>query len=137
VANAGIVRGGSVLTMEQARWDEIMDVNMKGTFLTVRACSREMVRLNRTGPGGGGRIITISSANAVLAGAEAGAYCATKAGVAIMTRCWAQDLIAHDITVNCIGPVHTHTHNPRAPLPYPRNTIGNANATQPAMQQAH
>ncbi len=123
VANAGIVRTGSILTMDEKRWHEIMDVNMTGTFLTVRACSREMVKLNRridsptshhTSSGVGGRIITISSANAVLAGAEGGAYCATKAGVSIMTRCWAQDLIAHDITVNCIGPGATDTGLMRA-----------------------
>ncbi len=106
VANAGIVRTGSILTMDEkrygtpfallsataaqlsstppvigcvaGRWHEILEVNLTGTFLTVRACSREMVKLNKSGFGVGGRIITISSANAVLAGAEGGAYCATK-----------------------------------------------------------
>eukprot|EP00455_Lapot_gusevi_P045286 TRINITY_DN5770_c0_g1_i11.p1 TRINITY_DN5770_c0_g1~~TRINITY_DN5770_c0_g1_i11.p1 ORF type:complete len:172 (-),score=42.04 TRINITY_DN5770_c0_g1_i11:60-575(-) len=59
--------------------------------------------------GHGGRIVTISSANAVIAGAEAAAYCATKAAVAHMTRCFAQDLIPYDITVNCVGPGATDT----------------------------
>lgn len=124
VANAGVVRTGSILTMDVKKWQEIMDVNLTGTFLTVRACTREMVRLNKSGRSGtatasngtGGRVITISSANAVLAGHEGGAYCATKAGIAIMTRCWAQDLIAYDINANCIGPGATDTGLMRAQI---------------------
>ena len=77
---------------------------MKGVFLTVKYCSREMIKVNR-----GGRIITIASANSVIAGAGAAAYCGSKAGVAMMTRCFAQDLIPYGITVNCIGPGATDT----------------------------
>jgi len=104
VANAGIVRGGSVLTMEEQDFDNIVAVNMKGVFSTVKACSREMVKHGR-----GGRVIVISSANAEIAGAQASAYCGTKAAVRMMVRCWAQDLVPFGITVNCIGPGATET----------------------------
>lgn len=104
VANAGIGREASVLTMEEEDLSTIIDINMKGVFFTVKACAREMVKQNR-----GGRVVTISSINAKIAGAGASAYCGTKAAVKMMVRCWAQDLIPYGITVNCIGPGATDT----------------------------
>src|SRR5206468_6215618 len=99
VANAGIGRGGTVLTMLEDDWDTLMDVNLKGVFLTVQACAREMVKLNR-----GGRIIAISSLAAERPSPTLFAYCASKAGVRMMARCWAQELAPFGITVNSIGP---------------------------------
>jgi NAD(P)-dependent dehydrogenase (short-subunit alcohol dehydrogenase family) len=99
VANAGIGRGGSVLTMTEADYDTQMDVNGKGVFLTVQACSRAMVRQGR-----GGRVIVISSIAAERPNPGAWAYCASKAAVRMMARCWAQDLSPFRITVNSIGP---------------------------------
>ena len=99
VANAGIGRGGTVLTMSEDEWDTLIDVNLTGVFLTVQACAREMVRHNR-----GGRIIAISSLAAERPIAVLFAYCAAKAGVRMMARCWAQELAPFGITVNSIGP---------------------------------
>ena len=99
VANAGIGRGGSILTMREDDWDTQIDVNLKGVFLTVQACAREMVRANR-----GGRVIAISSLAAERPSGPLFAYCASKAGVRMMARCWAQDLAPFGITVNSIGP---------------------------------
>jgi glucose 1-dehydrogenase len=99
VANAGIGRGGSVLTMSEDDWDTQVDVNLKGVFLTVQACGREMVRQDR-----GGRIITISSLAGERPAPMLFAYCASKAGVRMMTRCWATELAPFGITVNAIGP---------------------------------
>jgi NAD(P)-dependent dehydrogenase (short-subunit alcohol dehydrogenase family) len=76
-----------------------IDINLTGVFLTVQATAREMVRL-----GNGGRIICISSLAAELTGAGTWGYSATKAGVRIMVRGWAQELGPHGITVNAIGP---------------------------------
>jgi NAD(P)-dependent dehydrogenase (short-subunit alcohol dehydrogenase family) len=99
VANAGIGRGGTVLTMREEDWDSQIEVNLKGVFLTVQACSREMVRHNN-----GGRVVTISSLAAERPSAGLFAYCASKAGVRMMTRCWALELAPFGITVNAIGP---------------------------------
>ena len=99
VANAGIGRIGTVLTMAEADWDAVVDVNLKGAFLTVQACAREMVKHDR-----GGRIIAIASLAAERPAPALFAYCATKAGVRMMARCWAQELAAFGITVNSIGP---------------------------------
>jgi NAD(P)-dependent dehydrogenase (short-subunit alcohol dehydrogenase family) len=99
VANAGIARGGSVLTMSEDDWDTQIDVNLKGVYLTVQVCARAMVRQNS-----GGRIITISSLAGERPSASLFAYCASKAGVRMMTRCWAIDLAPFGVTVNAIGP---------------------------------
>ncbi|MGE5596233.1 MAG: SDR family NAD(P)-dependent oxidoreductase, partial [Hyphomicrobiales bacterium] len=99
VANAGIARGGSILTMTEEDYDTQMDVNLKGVYLTVQVCARAMVRGNR-----GGRIITISSLAAERPNPGLFAYCGSKAAVRMMTRCWALDLAPFDITVNAIGP---------------------------------
>ena len=99
VPNAGIGRGGSILTMTEEDWDTQIDVNLKGVYLTVQALAREMVRHNN-----GGRVITIASLAAERPSANLFAYCASKAGVRMMTRCWALELAPFGITVNSIGP---------------------------------
>jgi len=99
VANAGIGRGGSVLDMSLKDWQDQVDINLTGVFLTVQAVAQQMVKL-----GDGGRIVCISSLAALNVSAPMFGYSATKAGVAIMTRAWAQELGAHGITVNAIGP---------------------------------
>jgi len=99
VANAGIGRGGSVLEMPLKEWQDQVDVNLTGVFLTVQACARHMVTL-----GNGGRIVCMSSLAAENVGEMSWAYSATKAGVRIMVRGWAQELGREGITVNAIGP---------------------------------
>jgi NAD(P)-dependent dehydrogenase (short-subunit alcohol dehydrogenase family) len=99
VANAGIARGGSVLELSLKDWQDQLDINLTGVFLTVQAAAREMVRL-----GNGGRIVCISSLAAENTGAGTWGYSATKAGVRIMVRGWAQELGQYGITVNAIGP---------------------------------
>jgi len=99
VANAGIGRGGSILDMSVKDWQDQLDVNLTGVFLTVQATARQMVKL-----GNGGRIVCISSLAAELTGAGSWSYSATKAGVRIMVRGWAQELGENGITVNAIGP---------------------------------
>lgn len=99
VANAGIGRGGSILHMSEDDFDTQIDVNLKGVFLTVQTCAREMVKQNK-----GGRIVTIASLAAERPAPFMFAYCASKAGVRMMSRCWALDLAPFAITVNSIGP---------------------------------
>jgi NAD(P)-dependent dehydrogenase (short-subunit alcohol dehydrogenase family) len=99
IANAGIGRGGPLLEMPLKDWQDQLDVNLTGVFLTVQATARQMVRL-----GNGGRIVCISSLAAENTGAGIWSYSATKAGVRIMVRGWAQELGPAGITVNAIGP---------------------------------
>ncbi|MFN0094600.1 MAG: SDR family NAD(P)-dependent oxidoreductase [Dehalococcoidia bacterium] len=99
VANAGIGRGTSVLTMSEEDYDTQFDVNTKGVFLTVQAAGRGMVR-----QGKGGRIIVISSIAGERPEPGAWAYCGSKAAVRMMARCWAQELSPFRITVNSVAP---------------------------------
>lgn len=98
-ANAGIARGGSILDLSLKDWQDQLDVNLTGVFLTVQAAARRMVQL-----GNGGRIVCTASLAAENTGAGIWAYSATKAAVRIMVRGWAQELGPHGITVNAIGP---------------------------------
>ncbi|GAB4337952.1 MAG: acetoin reductase [Dehalococcoidia bacterium] len=99
VANAGIGRAGSVLEMELKDWQDQLDINLTGVFLAVQAAAQRMVKL-----GNGGRIICISSLAAEQTSSMMWSYSATKVGVRMMVRGWAQDLGPHGITVNAIGP---------------------------------
>jgi NAD(P)-dependent dehydrogenase (short-subunit alcohol dehydrogenase family) len=99
VANAGIGRAGGVLEMDLKDWQDQIDINLTGVFLTVQATAQQMVKL-----GNGGRIVCISSLAAENTSGPMFGYSATKAGVRIMVRGWAQDLGPHGITVNAIGP---------------------------------
>ena len=99
VANAGIGRAGSVLDLDLKDWQDQVDINLTGVFLTVQAAAQRMVKQAR-----GGRIVCTSSLAAVTVGPMMWGYSATKAGVKIMVRGWAQELGVHGITVNAIGP---------------------------------
>ena len=99
VANAGTGRGAPLLEMSLKDWQDQIDVNLTGVFLTAQACARKMVEL-----GNGGRIVCISSLAAELTGPGIWSYSATKVGVRIMVRGWAQELGQHGINVNAIGP---------------------------------
>jgi 3-oxoacyl-[acyl-carrier protein] reductase len=99
VANAGIGRGGPVLEMALKDWQDQLDINLTGVFLTVQLTARKMVEV-----GNGGRIICTSSLAAENTAAGTWSYSATKAGVRMMVRGWGQELGPHGITVNAIGP---------------------------------
>lgn len=99
VANAGIARAGTVLDMPLKDWQDQVDVNLTGVFLTTRITARKMVD-----SGNGGRIVCMASLAAELCGAMSWGYSATKAGVRIMVRGWAQELGPYGITVNAVGP---------------------------------
>lgn len=99
VANAGIARAGTILDMALKDWQDQVDVNLTGVFLTAQAAARQMVA-----QGGGGRIVCMASLAAENTGQMTWAYSATKVGVRMMVRGWAQELGPHGITVNAIGP---------------------------------
>jgi len=100
---AGIFRSAPLAETALADFARVVEVNLTGTFLVVRAAVRSM-----RGHGRGGRIITLGSELATLGRAEHAAYCAAKAGVAAMTRCWAREL-APEILVNTVAPGPTDT----------------------------
>jgi NAD(P)-dependent dehydrogenase (short-subunit alcohol dehydrogenase family) len=89
-------------TLEQ--WRQVMEINLAGVFVSCKYEARQMIRQSE-----GGVIINITSVNAVQPGEGISAYCASKAGVAILTRVAAMELAKHGIRVVAVGPGLTET----------------------------
>ena len=103
VANAGIVHTADFLDVEEADFDRVIGVNLKGVFLTCQAVAKHMVERVYEGEKPG-TIITMSSINAEVSIANQVPYSASKGGVRQLTKVMAQSLAAHGIRVNAIGP---------------------------------
>jgi len=95
---AGVMRAFPILETTEAQWDETLDVNLKGTFLCLQAAARAMAGQ------GGGVIINTSSVLGMNARRQRAAYCASKAGIILLTRTAAMELGPSRIRVNAIAP---------------------------------
>ncbi len=98
VNNAGITRDGLMLRMEDNAWQEVIDTNLKGTFLFSRAVGVVMMRARY------GRIINISSVSGLVGNPGQANYAASKAGVIGFSKTVARELASRGITVNVIAP---------------------------------
>ena len=98
--NAGILRDKTLLKMDEAMWDAVIAVHLKGTFLCTQAAARQMVA-----QGGGGRIVNTTSVSGMLGNFGQANYSAAKAAVYGFTRTAAIELQKHRITVNALAPV--------------------------------
>ena len=96
--NAAINISGDFLEISEADYDKVLDINLKGSFLMLQACAREMVKQ------GAGSIINMSSVNDTLAIPSIVSYCVAKGGVSQLTRATSISLAPHGIRVNAIGP---------------------------------
>jgi len=102
VNNAGITRDGFAKKLGEDKWDEVMAVNLKGTFLCCQAAMIPMMDKNY------GRIVNTASV-AVLGNPGQANYSASKAGVIGLTRTLALELSRNQVTVNCVAPGATDT----------------------------
>ncbi len=119
VNNAGTNSSIPVEEMPEEEWDRIVDTNLKGTFLVCKAAIPVMKK-----PGRGGRIVNISSTAGRSARIGAGAYCASKAGVLLLTQTLALELGRDAITVNAICPGFIYAEDKvRAPSPEYRDAF--------------
>ena len=101
--NAGVNSSCDFLAISEADFDRVVNINLKGSFLMLQACAREMVRQVAQGRPPGA-IINMSSVNDTLAIPEIVSYCVAKGGVSQLTRATSISLAAHGIRVNAIGP---------------------------------
>ena len=101
--NAGIAVGGDFLEVTEADFDRVIAINLKGSFLTLQAAARHMVKQAQAGRNPGA-IINMSSVNDTLAIPGIVSYCVSKGGVSQLTRSTALALAPHGIRVNAIGP---------------------------------
>ena len=103
VNNAGVQKRIFFLDLEEADWDWILDINLKGSYLVGKAVAARMKER------GGGKIINITSEAAGFPAQRMTAYCVSKAGVAMLTKCMALELASHGIRVNALAPGLTKT----------------------------
>ncbi|MGH9026730.1 MAG: SDR family NAD(P)-dependent oxidoreductase [Acidimicrobiia bacterium] len=95
---AGVAGGGPVHLLERADWDQMINVNLTGTFLTCKHALRPMVEQRS------GSIVTIASIEGIE-GTEGGStYCASKGGVVLLTKNLAIDYARTGVRANCVCP---------------------------------
>ena len=98
VNNAGITKDGLLMKMSEEDFDKVLDTNLKGTFHTIRAALRQMIRQRS------GRIINMASVVGVSGNAGQANYAASKAGVIGLTKSASKELASRGITVNAVAP---------------------------------
>ncbi|MBN8956916.1 MAG: SDR family oxidoreductase [Rhizobiales bacterium] len=115
VTCAGVQNTTRILDLTPEEWDQVMSINLRGTFLCVQHALRAMTQVGR------GRIVTIGSDTAKRGGGRMGkaAYGASKGGVVTFTKSVARELaqLKRDIRVNCVcpGPMLTNMHGVMSP----------------------
>jgi 3-oxoacyl-[acyl-carrier protein] reductase len=98
VNNAGITQDGLLVRMDDAQWDRVLDINLKGTFLCTRAVAKVMLKARR------GRIVSIASVVGLMGNPGQANYAASKAGIIGLTKTVAKELGSRGITCNAIAP---------------------------------
>jgi glucose 1-dehydrogenase len=99
INNAGVERSMPFLDIDEATWDLMLDVDLKGAFLCTQACARAM-----RDSGKGGSIVNISSIHEDVAFPGFTPYCAAKGGLRMLMRNAALELAQHRIRVNNVAP---------------------------------
>ncbi len=98
VNNAGITHDRLILTMKEEDWDQVIRINLKGTFNCLKAVSKYMLRQRY------GRIVNISSIIGLRGNAGQANYAASKAGIIALTKSAAREFARRGITVNAVAP---------------------------------
>lgn len=103
VNNAGITKDGLIMRMSEKDFNDVINVNLKGTFNTTKAVSSVMVKQRQ------GKIINISSVVGVTGNAGQCNYAASKAGVIGFSKSVARELASRNVNVNVIAPGYINT----------------------------
>ena len=98
VNNAGITRDDLIMRMEEADWDAVIDINLKGAWNCSKAVIRAMMKARY------GRIVNISSVSGLAGQAGQTNYSASKAGLIGFTKALAREVASRQITVNAVAP---------------------------------
>jgi len=98
INNSGITKDGLILRMKEQDFDEVISVNLKGTFNTVSHVSKHMLKAKC------GRIINMASVIGILGNAGQANYAASKGGIIAFTKSLAREFASRGIIVNAIAP---------------------------------
>ena len=99
VNNAGIAQPGPFLETTLEQFQAVLDVNLTGSFLALQRAAKTMIAHQIEGA-----VVNMSSINALVAIPQIAAYCASKGGIAQLTKAAALALAPHNIRVNAVGP---------------------------------
>lgn len=127
IANAGITAFAPFLEIQPEEFENLLAVNLQGTFFSVQAAARQMSKRNT-----GGRIVLMSSVCGIQSHLNTSAYGATKAAIRHLAISLAEELGPHGITVNCVAPGATVNERTAADAEYvdgwssvtPTKTVG-------------
>ena len=103
VNNAGVRANMPALEVTPEVWDQVLDINLRGTFFCAQAAAAHMLGQ------GGGRIVNIASQLAVSSAPGRAPYVASKGGIVALTKSLALEWVSSGITVNAVGPGPTAT----------------------------
>jgi NAD(P)-dependent dehydrogenase (short-subunit alcohol dehydrogenase family) len=113
VNNAGLGANHPALEVNEADWDELMSVNLKGLFFSCQAAARHMLAR------GYGRIVNMSSQASLVGIRDHAVYCASKGGVNQLTKVLALEWSARGVTVNAVAPTFIYTEGTKERLDRP------------------
>jgi 3-oxoacyl-[acyl-carrier protein] reductase len=103
VNNAGITRDNLMIRMKEVEFDDVLQTNLKGTYLCTRAALRPMIRARW------GRIVNVSSVVGLVGNAGQANYAASKAGIIGLTKSVAREVAQRGITANVVAPGYVET----------------------------
>jgi len=103
VNNAGITRDGLIVRMKETDWDDVININLKGTFNCIKAVTKTMMKQRS------GRIINVSSVVGASGNPGQANYVASKAGIIGLTKGVAKELGSRGITANVVAPGYVDT----------------------------
>lgn len=103
VNNAGVNIPRPAVEVTEEQWDQVLDTNLKGVFFCAQQVGRRMVERRR------GKIVNVASAAGLIPAEERAAYCASKAGIVMLTRELALEWSRYGVNVNAVAPTFVET----------------------------
>ena len=117
VNNAGLTRDNILFRLKDDDWDTVLDANLRGAFVAIRAASRGMMKRRW------GRIINIASVVGIIGNKGQANYAASKAGLIGLTKSVAKELASRNILINAVAPGFIDTDMTAAMTPEARETL--------------
>jgi len=109
ILSAGVGGATALLDLTTQEWDRVLNVNLRGAFVSLRECARAMTGRSDYGTGPGGAIVAVTSISGFLSERGMAHYAVSKAGLAQLVRTAARELGAYGIRVNAVAPGTTDT----------------------------